>query len=53
MVGDGVDGGRRIRCAVPAGNEASTDARGGSGFITLTPVAFGDSGDAIIGAGIV
>jgi hypothetical protein len=51
--GDGVEGGRRIRYAVSAGGEAFNDACGGSGFITVTPVALGDNGDAIIGAGIV
>ena len=51
--GDGVEGGRRIRYAVSAGGEAFTDASGGSGFVTVTPVALGDNGDAIIGGGIV
>jgi hypothetical protein len=49
----GVEGGRRIRYAVSVGEEDLTDGRGGSGFITVTPVALGDNGDAIIGAGIV
>lgn len=51
--GDGVEGGRRIRYAVSVGEEDLTDVGGGSGFITVTPVALGDNGDAIIGAGIV
>lgn len=50
--GDGVEGGRRIRYAV-SGGEAFSDVCGGSGFVTVTPVALGDNGDAIIGAGIV
>ncbi len=53
MERDGVEGGRRIRYAVSAGGEAFSDACGGSGFVTVTPVALGDKGDAIIGAGIV
>lgn len=51
--GDGAEGGRRIRYKVSAGGEAFTDACGGSGFVTVTPVELGDNGDAIIGAGIV
>jgi hypothetical protein len=53
MEEDGVEDGRRIRYAVSAENEALIEARGGSGFVTVTPVALGDNGDAIIGAGIV
>ena len=50
--GDSLEGGRRIRYAVSVSDEALTDVRGGSGFVTVTPVALGDKGDAIIGAGI-
>jgi len=51
--GDGVEGGRRIRYEVSVGEEEFTDVSGGSGFVTVIPVALGDKGDAIIGAGIV
>jgi hypothetical protein len=47
-----VEGGRRIRYAVSVSEEALIDVRGGSGFVTVTPVALGDKGDAIIGAGM-
>jgi hypothetical protein len=50
--GDSVEGGRRIRYAVSVSEEALIDVRGGSGFVTVTPVALGDKGDAIIGAGM-
>jgi hypothetical protein len=48
-----VEEGRRIRRAVSEWEESLIEACGGSGFVTVRPVALGDKGDAIIGAGIV
>lgn len=50
---EGVEEGRRIRRPVSEGEESLAEVCGGSGFVTVTPVALGDKGDAIIGAGIV
>jgi hypothetical protein len=49
----GVEDGRRIRYATSVREEALEDACAGSGFITEIPVELGDSGEAIIGAGVV
>lgn len=46
----GVDTGRWILCGAGVENPLEV---GESGFSTVKPVLFGDSGDAIMGAGMV